>query len=198
MNAEQLKQNLEQRGFACQVFANRAEAVDYLDKQIDGTTVGIGGSMTVKEIGLYDALVKHNTVAWHMLPDGKISEANAAEVYISSLNGLAETGELINIDGSGNRLAATSYGAKTKKVYFVVGQNKIAPDFEQALWRARNIAAPKNAARFKLKTPCVLKEPRCYDCKSPDRLCRELLVHWTKPMSIRHMEIVVILEDLGY
>lgn len=196
MDLQRLEENLKKRGFSFASFANREAANEYLDGKIDHTTVGIGGSMTVKEIGLYDKLATHNQVFWHLLPGGKISDANKAEVYISSLNGLAETGELINIDGVGNRVSATAYGAK--KVYFVLGKNKLAPDFEKALWRARNIAAPKNAARFGTNTPCVTKEPRCYDCDSPERICRELLVLWQKPRRVEEMEIVLIEEDLGY
>lgn len=196
MDVTRMEENLKKRGFSCAVFPNREEAVSYLDQKIDGCTVGIGGSMTVKELGLFDRLASHNQVAWHMRPGGAIEEANRAEVYISSLNGLAETGELINIDGVGNRVSATSYGAK--RIYFVVGQNKLAPDFEGALWRARNIAAPKNAARFGTKTPCVLHEPRCHDCQSPERICKELLVLWQKPRPVIEMEIVFIQEDLGY
>lgn len=196
MDLARLEENLTKRGFSCAIFSDRESAVSYLDGKIDGCTVGIGGSMTVKELGLYDRLASHNQVAWHMRPEGKIEDANRAEVYISSLNGLAETGELINIDGVGNRVSATSYGAK--RVYFVVGQNKLAPDFDKALWRARNIAAPKNAARFGIKTPCVLQEPRCYDCQSPERICKELLVLWQKPRPVQEMEVVFIREDLGY
>ena len=80
-------------------------------------------------------------------------EATSAEVYISSLNGVSENGELINIDGGGNRVASTLYGHK--KVYFIIGENKIAPDYDAALWRARNIAAPLNAKRLEKRTPCV-------------------------------------------
>lgn len=190
-----LKENLNKRGFGLAVFHTHQEAVDYLDGKIDGVTVGIGGSTTVKQIGLYDRLATHNGVFWHML-EGKIADANQAQVYISSLNGLAETGELINIDGTGNRVAATAYGAT--RLYFVVGVNKLAPDFDKALWRARNIAAPKNAARFHCNTPCVTKEPRCYDCNSPDRICRELLVHWYKPKRLEELEVVLIEEELGF
>lgn len=198
MQTERLQENLTRRGFSLAAFPDRASALAYLNEKIDGVTVGIGGSMTVKELGLYDSLAAHNTVHWHMLSGGKIEDANQAEVYISSLNGLAETGELINIDGTGNRVSATSYGAK--RVYFVVGRNKLAADFDKALWRARNIAAPKNAARFGTKTPCVTKEgePRCYDCSSPERICKELLVLWQKPRPILSMEVVLIDEDLGY
>jgi len=197
MDLAYLEENLKKRGFGFAVFSDRESALAYLDAKIDGTSVGIGGSMTVKELGLYDRLASHNRVSWHMIPDGgTIEEANRAEVYISSLNGLAETGELINIDGVGNRVSATSYGAK--RVYFVLGQNKLAPTFDAALWRARNIAAPKNAARFGVKTPCVLGEKRCHDCASPERICKELLVLWQKPRPIIEMEVVLIKEDMGY
>ena len=196
MDGAKLRENFAWRGFGLTVFSTREEAVRYLDGKIDGVHVGIGGSMTVKEIGLYEALAAHNQVHWHMR-SGNIADANRAEVYISSLNALAQTGELINIDGAGNRVSATAYGAK--RVYFLVGRNKLAPDFEKALWRARNIAAPKNAARFQTDTPCVTQTPpKCHDCRSPERICRELLVLWMKPRSVAEMEVILIEEDLGY
>ena len=196
MDRAKLKENFAWRGFKLSVFPTRAAAVHYLDGKIDGATVGIGGSITVKEMGLYDALSTHNQVHWHM-SHGEIADANRAEIYISSLNALAETGELLNIDGTGNRVSATAYGAK--RVYFVVGSNKLAPDLQQALWRARNIAAPQNAARLKVNTPCVTETPpRCHDCRSPERICRELLVLWIKPRPVEEMEVILIEEDLGY
>ena len=117
------------------------------------------------------------------------------EVYLSSVNGLAETGELINIDGAGNRVASTLFGHE--EVYFIVGANKIAPDYDAALWRARNIAAPKNAQRLKRKTPCAVKADRCYDCSSPERICRGLAVLWARPNATEEMEVVLIGEALG-
>ena len=92
-------------------------------------------------------------------------------------------------------MASTLFGHK--RVYFVVGSNKIAPDYDAALWRARNIAAPQNAQRLKRKTPCAVKGDRCYDCSSPERICRELVVLWNKPMGVDTMEIVLIDQDLG-
>lgn len=196
MDEAKLRENFAWRGFGLSVFPTREAAVRYLDGKIDGVGVGIGGSMTVKEMGLYEALSGHNEVHWHMR-SGKIADANRAEVYISSLNAVAETGELVNIDGVGNRISATAYGAK--RVYYVVGRNKLAPDLEKALWRARNIAAPQNAARFGTDTPCVTQTPpRCHDCHSPERICRELLVLWMKPRSAEEMEVILIEEDLGY
>lgn len=189
-----LTQNLEERGFAVRTFATAAEAADYLDREIDGVSVGFGGSMTVQEMGLYPRLAAHNNAVWHWDKAG-LMEAAVTDVYISSVNGLAETGELINIDGTGNRVASTLFGHK--KVYFLVGKNKIAPDYDKALWRARNIASPKNAQRLGRKTPCAVKGDRCYDCDSPERICNALVVHYRK-MTGMDTEVILIDQELGY
>ena len=194
-----VKQNLEARGFRVSVFATAAEAADYLDSAIDNTSVGFGGSVTLEQMGLYERLERHDRVNWHWRPtvDGADARqaAMTAEHYITSVNGLAETGELINIDGTGNRVASTLYGHK--KVWFVVGRNKLAPTYEEALWRARNIAAPKNAQRLKRKTPCAVKADHCYDCKSPESICRGLVVLW-EAIGSMEMEVVLVDEALGY
>jgi len=190
-----LTENLEQRGFSVRSFATAKEATDYLDREIDGVSVGFGGSMTVQEMGLYPRLAAHNHAVWHWDQAG-LEQAAVTDVYISSVNGLAETGEIINIDGTGNRVASTLFGHK--KVYLVVGKNKIAPDYDKALWRARNIASPKNAQRIGVKTPCAVKGDKCYDCKSPQRICRALVVLWEKPKSAETMEVILIDEELGY
>ena len=191
---ERLRKNLEDRGIRSSYFATAQAAADYLDRQIDGTTVGIGGSMTVKVMGLYPRLSAHNQVIWHW-EGGNLAEAATTEVYLTSANGVAETGELINIDGNCNRIASSVYGHK--RVYFVVGINKIEPDYDRALWRARNVAAPKNAQRLGRKTPCAVKGDRCYDCKSPERICRGLSVIWGRPTPVETMEVVLIGEELG-
>ncbi len=190
-----VRKNLEKRGYRVQTFATAKEAADYLDGAIDGVSVGFGGSMTLQAMGLYDRLVGHNEVHWHWT-DGVAACGAAADagVYVTSVNGLAETGELINIDGTGNRVASMVYGHE--KVYLVVGRNKLAPTYEEALWRARNIAAPKNAQRLGKKTPCAVKGDRCYDCKSPDRICRGLVVQWEAMMGME-TEIILIDEELG-
>lgn len=191
---EKLRKNLEDCGIQSSYFATAQEAADYLDRQIDGTTVGIGGSMTVKVMGLYPRLSTHNQVIWHW-EGGNLAEAATTEVYLTSANGVAETGELINIDGNCNRIASSVYGHK--RVYFVVGINKLEPDYDRALWRARNIAAPKNAQRLGRKTPCAVKGDRCYDCRSPERICRGLSVIWGRPTPVETMEVVLIGEELG-
>ena len=190
-----LMENLKRRGYQVRRFATAQEAADYLDGQIDQTTVAIGGSMTIKELGLYDRLASHNRAVWHW-EGGSLEEAAQTQVYLSSVNGLAETGELINIDGAGNRVASTIYGHR--RVYFVVGSNKIASDYDAALWRARNIASPKNAQRLGKQTPCAAKGDRCYDCQSPDRICRALTVLWEKPTGVEQMEVILVDQPLGY
>ena len=191
---ERVRKNLEEQGFQTSCFATAKEAADYLDAQIDGATVGIGGSMTIQAMGLSERLSKHNEVIWHW-EGGELRRAMRADVYLTSVNGLAETGEIVNIDGNCNRVAASMFGPK--RVYYVVGINKIAPDFEKALWRARNVAAPKNAQRLGKKTPCAVKADRCYDCKSPERICRGLSVLWRKPTGFEQAEVVLIEEELG-
>ena len=190
-----VKASLEERGFAVSCFATAEEAMDYLDGKLDGKTIGIGGSMTIRDMGLDQRLEKHNQVIWHW-KDGSLQDAARAEVYLASVNGLAETGEIINIDGAGNRVASTIFGHE--EVYFIVGRNKLAPDYDGALWRARNIASPKNAQRLGKKTPCAAKGDKCYDCKSPDRICRALTVLWEAPTGIGRSEVVLIDQELGY
>lgn len=201
MDFSTVEKNLKAHGFAVSVFDTAAQAVAYLDAQIDGQSVGFGGSMTLDEMKLYDALASHNTVHWHkMIPQGKTAAdvrqaAAGAQVYLSSVNALAQTGELINIDGTCNRVASTLYGHQ--KVYLVVGKNKLAEDYDAALWRARNIAAPRNAKRLGVDTPCAVKADRCYDCNSPQRICRGLCVLWQRP-TLGEVEVVLIDEELGY
>lgn len=194
-------ENLKKLGYQVTVFDTAAQAADYLCGEIKDTTVGFGGSITLRDMGLYDRLQETNKVAWHMYPaEGQNKDelrmlARNTDVYLTSANGLAETGEIINIDGAGNRVSESIFGHK--KVYFVIGKNKLAEDYDKALWRARNIAGPKNAQRLGRKTPCAAKADRCYNCSSPDRICKVLSVFWGAPMGA-DCEVVLIKEDLGY
>ena len=185
---EKVRKNLEAHGFDVTCFDTAAEAADYLDRRLDGKTVGHGGSITLKELGLLERLQSHAVVRSHWLGDS-FADAAAAPVYLTSVNALAETGELINIDGTGNRVASTIFGHE--EVYFIVGINKLAPDYDAALWRARNVASPKNARRLGKKTPCAVRGDKCYDCKSPERICRALAVLWERPTGIGRAEVVL-------
>ena len=201
MDFTKVKSALEARGFKVSAFPTAAEAARYLNGQIDGVSVSFGGSVTLEQMGLFESLGQHNEVLshWHV-PAGKDpaeirAKAMTTEVYLTSVNGLAETGEIVNIDGTGNRVSGMLFGHK--KVYFVVGRNKLAPDYDGALWRARNIAAPKNAQRLGTRTPCAARGDRCYDCKSPQRICRGLVVLW-EAMKGCETEVVLVDEELGY
>lgn len=195
-NIARFRENLEKKGFRTSHFKTAQEAADYLDAAVDGTTVGFGGSITLRELGLYPRLGAHNTVFWHWEDPSVTAKAATAAVYFSSVNAAAETGELINIDGGGNRLSSGLYGHET--LYFVMGANKLAPDYAAALHRARNIAAPRNAQRLNRKTPCAVQGDRCYDCDSPERICAAMTVYWKKPLAIRNVEVVIVDEPLGY
>ncbi|MCQ2561233.1 MAG: lactate utilization protein [Clostridia bacterium] len=193
---KELANNLEKKGYKVSMFETAAEAAEYLNGKIDGKTVAIGGSMTAKEMALDESLKKHNTLFWHWLGD-KREDAMQTDVYISSVNGISETGEIVNIDGNGNRLAGTLFGHQ--ELYLLVSKNKVAADLNGAIERARNVASPKNACRFNVKTPCVASGgEKCFDCKSPERICRALLVFWEKPNGIPYQEVVLINEDMGY
>lgn len=201
MKLDAIKKRMNILGYDVSTFENAVDAVNYLDSQINHKTVGFGGSVTLEQIGLYDVLNKHNQVFWHQgIADTEKSkkirlQANAAEIYISSVNGIAETGEIINIDGNCNRVSAIFYGHE--RVYLIIGKNKIEKNYESALYRARNVAAPLNARRLKVNTPCAITGERCYNCQSPERICRGLSVLWQKPIT-GDFEILLINENLGY
>ena len=195
---EKTRKNLENRGFRANVFATGAEAADYLAQTLHNTCIGIGGSVTIDEIGVYDRLSADNDVIWRWkkpTPDSRERGA-AAETFLCSANGVSETGEIVNIDGYGNRVAPTIYGPQ--RVFLVVGKNKIAPDLNGAIDRARNIAAPLNARRLNRHTPCAVGEPRCHDCRSPEKICGVMTVFFMPPTSIKEFHVLLVNEDLGY
>ena len=195
---EKTRKNLENRGFLAHVFATGAEAADYLAQMLHNTSIGIGGSVTIDEIGAYGRLSADNDVIWRWkkpTPDSRERGA-AAETFLCSANGVSETGEIVNIDGYGNRVAPTIYGPQ--RVFLVVGKNKIAPDLTGAIDRARNIAAPLNARRLNRHTPCAVGEPRCHDCRSPEKVCGVMTVFFMPPTSIKEFHVLLVNEDLGY
>lgn len=199
-NVQKLKENLERNGFCVSYYETAAEATAALKASLKGKTIGMGGSKTLEAMGLYEALGEDNQVYWHWKQQ-PVAEARAhagtAQVYLTSANGVAETGEIINIDGDGNRLSATTFGKE--KVYIIIGVNKIAPNFHAAVDRARNIAAPLNARRLNKHTPCALSEEmKCYDCNSPDRICRGMSVFYRNMGGVGETEVVIINEELGY
>lgn len=199
MDLTRLQKNLEALGYTYRYFPTAQGAVGYLTARLAGKTIGIGGSVSIDSLGLYEKLSEQNTVHWHWKTPGPetLAQAARAQVYLTSVNAIAETGELINIDGTGNRISA-ALGAH-ELVCYLVGINKVAEDFDKALWRARNVAAPLNARRLQRKTPCALKEElKCYNCKSPDRICNGLSVLWRPMGGVQETQVILVGEELGY
>jgi L-lactate utilization protein LutC len=198
MDFEKTKASLEKRGFTVKIFDTCEQAADYLDENIKNTTVGTGGSMTLDALNILDRLEKTNTVYYRNRSKDPADARKAmfAPVYITSANAISENGEIVNIDGAGNRVAAASYDKE--RLYYVVGMNKIVPTLEDAIVRARTIAAPLNAERLHRDTPCAGKPGKCYDCSSPERLCRNISITLGKMLSIAAAEVIIIKQNLGY
>ncbi|MEG2144584.1 MAG: lactate utilization protein, partial [Oscillospiraceae bacterium] len=125
MNIEKTAENLKAYGYKAEIFENKEEAAQFICKKLKNEIIGFGGSKTVEEIGLYEMLQKKNTPLWHWKNTGVKEDSAKYTSYITSANAVSESGELVNIDGSGNRLAGSLYGSK--KLFFIVGENKIVP-----------------------------------------------------------------------
>lgn len=196
LNYFAIRKNFEKHGFTTSYFKTKEEVVNYLVERLKGRSIGFGGSATVKELGLFDALSRENACVWHHRIAGDEIKLLAAEcrIYICSVNALSETGEIVNVDGAGNRIAMTLYGPG--KVYYIVGRNKIVKTREEAIYRAKNVACPKNAKKQGVKTPCAIRGDKCYDCDSPERICNCTIIMDRVPNRLSS-EIIFVDEDLG-
>ena len=160
MNLDTVKSNLEKKGYTVFIFDTEQDAVSYLKSTISGTDVGFGGSQTLTDLDLRHVLAENNKVIVPDFPEEGESFRSTAdkcldtEVFLLSANAVTEAGEIVNIDGTGNRLAGSLYGHK--RVIYVIGENKIGGTLEEAIRRARNIAAPKNALGLYRRTPCAM------------------------------------------
>lgn len=194
IDSERIEGVFSPRGFNVCFFGELEEASLYLADYLKGRKCAFGGSITLEELGLYDRLTERPIWHWRDNPEEARREAQSAEVYLLSANALSLEGQIINIDGTGNRISTALFGPK--EAIYVIGRNKVEETFEKALWRARNIAAVKNAIRLNRKTPCV-KSGKCMDCNSPERICRGFSVI-THPMMGVKTTLVFVDEDLGY
>ena len=197
---------LEKNGFHVKYYPTSKDALEGLLEMIpNGSTVGIGGSVTLREIGLIDALETCDLKIanhWKANREGASQEEIMeirrthinSDVFLTSTNAITESGELVNIDGTGQRVAAMIFGPK--KVIIVIGVNKITGDLEEGLWRASNIAAPMNARRLHPKTPCA-ETGECDDCLAPGRICNVTTILHRKP-SKTDITVVLVGEKLGY
>ena len=210
MNIEKTMASLRRNGYTVSYFETGGEAVEHIAASLTEagiTTAAFGGSATLTAIGLHARLEADGiTVLNPDFPDpgenfrSVAMKSADADCYLLSANALSENGEIVNIDGVGNRLAGSLYGHG--KVIYVIGTNKITTDVASAVYRARNVAAPKNCLRFGLDTPCAVYarengETRCFNCDHPRRICRSMLIHLTRPTGCG-AEVVLINEELGF
>jgi len=176
--SQKVIKGLESRNMNGYYAATKEEALRIALSLIpEGSSIGMGGAMSAQEIGLVDALKNGN---YNFIDRDNAADRRAAmlaaydaDVFLSSVNAMTDDGILVNIDGNANRVSAICQGPK--KVVFIVGMNKVCADLDGAMKRARNVAAPINAQRFGLSTPCT-KTGKCMDCKSPDTICCQFLV----------------------
>jgi hypothetical protein len=200
---ECVKEALERNGIEAMVVPTGAAAAEAALAEIPrGARVGLGGSQTVREIGLLAALRKGDYDLIDQYRDGlSRDEALAlrkqgaqADCFVSGSNAITDDGKIVNTDGLGNRLAAFCFGPG--KVIVIAGRNKITCDLDAAMERVRNVAAPINARRFGLTTPCV-ETGKCTDCDSPERICNLTLII-EKQHTKGRMKVILVNEDLGY
>ncbi len=172
-----------------------AKALELIPK---GASVTMGGAMSAREIGLVDALKEgeYNFIDRDNYEDKRAAMLAAydADVFLSSTNAMTNDGILVNVDGNSNRVSAIAQGPK--KVVFIVGMNKVCADLDSAMKRARNVAAPINAQRFDIDTPCK-KTGACMDCKSSDTICCQILITRFSRHEGR-IHVILVNEDLGY
>ena len=194
----ELEKILTKGGFKVKIFSNRLEAKEVLLSAIKKEeSVGMGGSITLQEMEIYDDLKdRGNEIYWHWKKDVSDAAVKAigADTYITSTNAITMDGKLVNMDGNGNRVASMIYGHKD--VYIIVGKNKVCKDYDAAIERIRNVAAPMNAKRLNLSTPCT-HTGKCMDCNSADRICKAEVILHRNPNST-NINIYLIDEELGY
>ena len=197
--AAKIIKGLASRNMAGYYAANKEEALKTALSLIpEGSTVTMGGGMSVFEIGLVDALKAgdYNFIdrAEYSNPREAMLLAYDADVFLASSNAITEDGILVNIDGNANRVSAMAFGPK--KLVLIVGMNKVAHDLDAAMKRARSVAAPTNAQRFGLNAPCS-KNGACADCKSADTICCQFLITRYSRHNDR-IHVVLVGESLGY
>ena len=197
--AQKVIKGLESRNMTGYYAATKEEALKKALELIpEGASVTMGGAMSAHEIGLVEAVKNGN---YNFIDRDKYEDKRAAmldgydaDVFLSSANAMTDDGVLINIDGNSNRVSAIAQGPK--KVIFIVGMNKVCSDVDAAMKRARNVAAPTNAQRFGLTTPCS-KIGSCMNCKSPDTICCQILITRYSRHEGR-IHVILVNDNLGF
>jgi len=196
-------EKLKDHDFAATCFKTKEEAVKEIWRHITPEMkVGVGGSLTIREIGILDQLrAKGHLVYDHWAPGISLEESLrirksqlSCDLFLSSSNAVTMNGELVNIDGAGNRVNSITYGPG--KVILVSGYNKLVDDVQDAIKRIKNVVTPMNARRLKIDVPCA-KTGKCSDCNSPQRMCRAMVILERKPL-LTDILVILVGEELGY
>lgn len=196
--AETVIKGLQSRNMSGYYAASKEDALKQALELIpEESTISMGGCMSAHEIGLINALESGN---YHYLDRSKMElregllAAYDSDIFLSSANAITNDGIMVNIDGNSNRVSCIAQGPK--KVIFIVGMNKVCADLDSAMKRARNVAAPINAQRFDIKTPCK-ETGKCFDCKSPDTICCQFLIT-RYSRHIGRIHVILVNDDLGF
>jgi len=196
-------EKLKAHDFEALYVKTKEEAVKEVRKYIiPDMKIGVGGSVTIRGLGILEELrARGNVIYDHWIPGLSKEESlrfrksqMTSDLFLSSINAITMNGELVNIDGVGNRVNGTIFGPG--KVVLVAGYNKIVEDVQEAIKRIKNVAAPINAKRLSIDVPCA-KVGKCVDCNSPQRICRVVMIHERRPF-LTDMLIILVGEELGY
>lgn len=200
--AQVLLKNLRSRHFEAYYCPNREQALaKALELIPQGASVGWGGAMSAQQIGLIDAvkagnyrLIDRDTAETSQEREALMKQCFTADVFLCGANALSLDGQMVSIDGTGNRLAAIVYGPE--KVLVVAGMNKVCDTLEDAMTRARTVAAPMNKQRFAVQTPCEVTGA-CADCKSEGCICNQILITRNCRPNGR-IKFILVGEELGF
>ena len=196
--AKTVIKGLKSRNMSGYYAADKEEAVKLALELIpEGSTISMGGCASAQEVGLIKALKEGN---YNYIDRAKLSPRESlmaaydSDIFLSSANAITSDGIMVNIDGNSNRVSCIAQGPR--KVVFIVGMNKVCPDLDDAMKRARNVAAPANARRFDVKTPCK-ETGKCFDCKSPDTICCQFLITRYSRHEGR-IHVILVNDNLGF
>lgn len=196
--AQTVIKGLKSRNMSGYYAADKEEAVKLAMELIpEGSSIAMGGCMSAQEIGLIQVLEDGNynyIDRAKLAPREGLLAACDADIFLSSANAITNDGIMVNIDGNANRVSCIAQGPK--KVVFIVGMNKVCSDLDEAMKRARNVAAPANAQRFDIKTPCK-ETGKCFDCKSPDTICCQFLITRYSRHADR-IHVILVNDTLGF
>ena len=196
--AKTVIKGLKSRNMSGYYAADKEEAVKLALELIpEGSTISMGGCASAQEVGLIKALKEGN---YNYIDRAKLSPRESlmaaydSDIFLSSAKAITSDGIMVNIDGNSNRVSCIAQGPR--KVVFIVGMNKVCPDLDDAMKRARNVAAPVNAQRFDIKTPCK-ETGKCFDCQSPDTICCQFVITRYSRHGDR-IHVILVNDTLGF